>query len=161
MNPMTTQRGFTYIELLVTVALLGLLAMMAVPLLSMDSRRTREFTLQADLRELRSALDNYKQAAEAGKVERPAGSSGYPPSLQILADGVKDKSDASGKKMLYFLRRIPRDPMCNCPNEPAAQTWQLRSYDSSSDDPQAGDDVFDVTSRSQEKGLNGVPYNQW
>lgn len=155
------EHGFTYIELLVASALIGLMAMMALPLLSIQARREREFELSQNLRDIRSAIDRYKQATDSGKIEKSADSSGYPPSLQVLADGVPDRSDASGRGKIYFLRRIPRDPVCDCPEREDADTWLRRSYASPPDDPQAGDDVFDVYSRSQQKGSNEVPYKEW
>jgi general secretion pathway protein G len=158
---MHNQRGFTYIELLVATALLGLMALMVLPRLSIEAHRSRDIALRQALRELRTAIDRYKQAADKGTIEKAAGSSGYPPSLQVLVQGVEDRSDATGQKKIYFLRRLPRDPTCDCAEMDAADTWQLRSYDSPADDPQPGADVFDVASRSPEKGLNGIPYQTW
>ena len=155
------QAGFTYIELLVTVALIGLLATMALPLLAADAKRSREFQLAEDLRMIRTAIDAYKQKTVTGEIEKSAMGSGYPPTLAVLASGVSNRQDPTGQKKFYFLRQVPRDPMCDCPDQSATETWQLRSYNSPPDDPQYNDDVYDVHSRSTEKGLNGIPYKDW
>jgi general secretion pathway protein G len=146
-------RGFTLIELLITVTILALLASVALPLAELAVQRGKEKELRQSLREIREAIDAYKHAADEGRVERPADASGYPPTLAALADGVPDKKKTDGSK-LYFLRRVPRDPMGDA-------DWGLRSYASSAQDPQPGKDVYDVYSRSEDTGLNGVPYKQW
>ena len=112
------------------------------------------------MREIRRAIDSYKEAADDGRIQKSIGDSGYPPTLQALVEGVTDQTDLKGKK-LFFLRRIPRDPVCECPELSPAQTWQLRSYQSSADNPQEGKDVFDVSSRSTRESLNGTLYSQW
>ena len=151
--------GFSLVELLVTVAILSVLALGALPLAELTVQRTKESELRAALRDIRSAIDAYKRAADAGRVARPADTSGYPPSLDVLVQGVTDAKDL-GKKRLYFLRRLPRDPMHGQGGE-SVPDWGLRSYASPSDEPQAGRDVFDVYSRSAAVGLNGVPYRNW
>ena len=103
------QRGFTLMELVVTLALLGLLAMLAAPLAELAVQRSREQALREALREIRGALDRYKAAADRGLIERAAGDSGYPPNLQVLVDGVPNQKSPNDEK-LYFLRRLPRDP---------------------------------------------------
>lgn len=152
--------GFTLIELLLTLALLATLATVAYPLTALMGKREREVELQRSLREIRRAIDTYKEASDDGCIEKSLTASGYPPTLQALVEGVTDKTDLKGKK-LYFLRRIPRDPMCQCPDQAAADTWQLRSYASTGEDPSEGDDVFDIYSRSTRESLNGTPYSQW
>jgi general secretion pathway protein G len=154
------RRGFTLIELVVTVAILGILAAGAVPLLELAAQRSKESELHLALRQIRNGIDAYKAATEAKKVERPEGSSGYPPTLDALVKGVPDVTDPKGH-LIYFLRRLPRDPFEPDASLPAAKTWGLRSYASPPDAPQAGDDVFDVYSRSTGTGLNGVPYREW
>ncbi|WP_294738139.1 type II secretion system protein [uncultured Pseudomonas sp.] len=153
-------KGFTLIELLLTLALLATLATVAYPLTALMGKRDREVELQRSLREIRRAIDSYKEATDTGRIEKSVTASGYPPTLQALVEGVTDKTDLNGKK-LYFLRRIPRDPVCECPELAPQKTWQLRSYKSDPDHPSEGEDVFDVSSRSQRESLNGTPYSQW
>lgn len=153
-------KGFTLIELLLTLALLATLATVAYPLTALMGKRDRELDLQRSLREIRRAIDSYKEASDDGRIEKSVTASGYPPSLQTLVDGVTDQTNLQGQK-LYFLRRIPRDPLYECPELAAEKTWQLRSYKSSADNPQEGEDVFDVSSRSTRESLNGTLYSQW
>ena len=153
-------RGFTLIELVITLAIIGLLASAAMPLAQLVSTREKEADLRAALRDIRTALDEYRRAAQTGHIKQELGASGYPPDLKSLYIGVED--EASEKKInLYFLRRIPRDPFFPDGSVPAEETWGLRSYQSPPDDPQPGDDVFDVYSLSTTKGLNGVAYRDW
>ena len=152
--------GFTLIELMITVAIVAILALGLVPLGELAAQRARESDLRTSLRQIRSALDAYKKAADDGRIERKADASGYPPTLDVLAEGVPDQKSPD-RRRIYFLRRIPRDPFSGEPNLPAARTWGLRSYESPPDSPRPGKDVFDVYSQSEGKGLNGVPYRQW
>jgi general secretion pathway protein G len=152
--------GFTLIELVVTLALLGLLAMMAVPLMEVTQTRARETQLRQGLMEIRTALDRYKAASDAGQIAKPVGSAGYPERLDVLVEGVINSKDPNSAR-LYFLRRVPRDPFSSDPAVPASATWRLRAYDSSAEDPQEGRDVFDVASKSDRLGLNGVAYKDW
>lgn len=152
-------RGFTLVEMLVVLAMLGVLASAARPLLELSVQRSREHELRQGLRTLREALDAYKRAAESGSIPLSPEDSGYPQKLQQLVDGVADARNPNGRK-LYFLRRLPRDPFA--PAElPAAETWGLRSYDSPPDDPRAGKDVFDVFSRSERRALDGSRLKDW
>lgn len=153
------ERGFTLIEVVVTLAIIGLLASMAAPLGETLVRRGKEQELRASLYQLRDAIDAYKRAADAGRIEKSATASGYPPSLQVLVDGVRDVRSAKGAR-LYFLRRIPRDPFADARREPDEQ-WGLRSYASPASDPREGEDVFDVYSLARGKGLNGIAYREW
>jgi general secretion pathway protein G len=123
-------------------------------------QRNKEYELRASLRQIREALDAYKRAVDEGHIFRKAGDSGYPPSLTDLADGVQDAKNPNGVK-LYFLRRIPRDPMYASQIVPAEQTWGVRCYASSHRDPAEGEDVFDVYSLASGKGLNGIAYREW
>jgi general secretion pathway protein G len=153
-------RGFTLIELVVTLAIIGLLAASAMPLAQLVAQREKESDLRAALREIRTALDAYHTAAQTGHIKMELGASGYPPDLKSLYIGVEDT--ASEKKTnLYFLRRVPRDPFFPDSSVHAEETWGLRSYSSPPEDPQSGDDVFDVFSLASGKGLNGISYHDW
>ncbi len=154
-------RGFTIIELVVTVGIVSLLAAAAVPSAQLVFQRQREGELRASLRTIRAAIDAYKQAADTGRIKKKADQTGYPPDLQSLVDGIDDASNPKGDVKIYFLRRLPRDPFWPDATTAAADTWGLRSYASPPDDPQPGDDVYDVYSRSSRTGLNGVPYRDW
>jgi len=153
-------RGFTLIELIVTLAILAVLAMMAAPLAEMSTQRARELELRTSLREIRNAIDAYKKAGDEGRIARALDSTGYPKSLEVLVEGVEDKRDPK-KTKVYFLRRIPRDPFDDDPERPAAETWAKRSYASEPEDPREGADVYDVFTRSEAVGLNGIPYREW
>ncbi|MFC5473636.1 type II secretion system protein [Paraherbaspirillum soli] len=153
-------RGFTLIELIITLALVGVVALVALPLYEITSVRVKETELKLALRQIRSALDAYKTAADTGQIPKLSDESGYPPTLQVLVDGVENSTDPN-KTRLVFLRRIPRDPFFPDASVPAEQTWALRSYGSPPDAPQPGADVFDVASQSTHKGLNGISYTEW
>ena len=149
--------GFTLIEMVVVVAIVGILAAAAQPLLTLATRRQKEFELHRALRSLRTAIDTYHQAVVDGKIAVKA-EDGYPESLQVLVDGVASATVKDRK--VYFLRSVPRDPFAD-PATPAAQTWGLRSYESPADAPQAGRDVFDVYSLAPGNALDGQPYRTW
>lgn len=155
-----SSHGFSFIELIACLAIVSLLLMIALPVAETSVKRTREGELRRSLLEIRQAIDRYKEAADAGRIQLEVGASGYPPDLQVLVDGVVDQASPSGRKM-YFLRRIPRDPMYPGRAEDNGQTWGLRSYASPADAPEEGDDVFDVYSLAAGVGLNGVPYRDW
>jgi len=157
---MKRKNGFTLLELLITVAIVGLLASIALPLSEVTAQRAKEQDLRRALREIREALDAYKRAADDGRVARAADESGYPPSLAALVQGVPDARSPSGGK-LYFLRRVPHDPFAGNPAATGETTWGLRSFDSPPDEPRPGKDVFDVYSMNGGTGLNGVPYKEW
>lgn len=147
-------RGFTLVELVITVAIVALLASIALPLAEVSSQRGKEQDLRRALRELRLAIDAYKQASDDGVIERKADASGYPPTLAALVEGVPDKRNPGAPKV-YFLRKLPRDPVAGDGD------WGLRSYESPSTEPREGADVYDIYSKSEAKGLNGMPYKEW
>lgn len=153
-------RGFTLIELVVTVVIVGLLASAAAPLLELAVKRNREQELRSALREIRTAIDAYKLASDQGRVRKTALQSGYPPNLAALVEGVPD-ARSPDKRLIYFLRRLPPDPTFPDPKANPADTWGKRSYASRPDRPEAGDDVFDVYSLSDKIALNGRPYRLW
>ena len=176
-------RGFTLIELVVTLALVGLMALVAVPLYEVTAVRMKEAELRTALRQIRTALDAYKDAADAGKVQKDPSDSGYPPSLKVLVEGVDAaqtaataglsgstnlsstnlNSNTSGDapSKLMFLRQVPRDPFTPDPSVPAEEQWDTRSYGSPPSDPQPGKDVYDVMSKSTAVGSNGIVYKDW
>ena len=150
--------GFTFIELLVVTTILLILASAVMPLAKVTVQRQREAELRRSLREMRTAIDRYKEAVDnglIGSIDVKAGSEGYPPDLDTLVEGVTVANDASGRK-LKFLRRVPRDPITN------STDWGKRSY---SDKPDAttwgGSSVYDVYSKSTAKSLDGTKYNEW
>ncbi len=145
---------------MITVAIVGLLATSATPLVELTVRRTKEQELKTALREIRTAIDAYKLAADAGRIEVPADASGYPPSLDALFSGVVDYANPEATP-IFFMRRLPRDPFFPDGSVPAAETWGLRSYASPPDSPQAGEDVYDVFSLATGTALNGTNYRDW
>lgn len=155
-----TERGFTLIELLVTLAIMSLLATVIVPVAQVQIQRGKEQALRESLREIRTAIDQYKRASDEGRIRKPAGSSGYPATLAVLVEGAEDQRDPKRRKM-FFLRRVPRDPFNSHAEADAEATWRKRSYASEASDPQEGDDVYDVRTASPLVGLNGVPLSQW
>ena len=160
MTLVRSRAGFTLIELLVTVAIVAILASVALPLAELGVKRTRENELRAALREIRGALDAYKQAGDEGRMLKKADETGYPPNLEVLVEGIEDARSPK-KVKLYFLRRLPRDPLHTDPQTPAAQTWGRRAYDSPHGAPHEGRDVYDVYSLSNAEGMNGIPYREW
>lgn len=158
------------IELLITVVIVAILSTIALPLAELAAQRSKEQELRAALREIRTAIDAYKQAHDEGKASsggkfgtagNTVGETGYPPSLKILVEGVPDPTNPKPDAKIYFLRRVPRDPFATDPSLTAEETWGKRSYESPPDAPRPGDDVYDVYSLSPAVGLNGVPYKEW
>jgi len=154
-------RGFTLIELVITVGIVSLLATAVIPSAQLLYQREHERELRQALRTLRDAIDAYKHASDTGHIKKEADKSGYPPDLNSLVVGIEDAASPKEGVKIYFLRRLPRDPFWPDATTPAADTWGLRAYASPPEDPQPGDDVYDVYSHSARTGLNGVPYRDW
>lgn len=152
--------GFTFIELMITLAIMATLAMVATPMAQVAVQREKERNLRAALIEIREAIDAYKKAADSGRIKLSIGESGYPKELDDLVKGVADERSTT-RQAMYFLRRMPRDPFSPRDDLRASETWSKRSYASPPDNPSEGSDVFDVSSRSELVGLNGVPLKQW
>jgi general secretion pathway protein G len=157
-SPFRRQAGFTFIELLVVTTILIILASAAMPLAKVTVQRQREVELRRGLREMRTAIDKFKDAVDLGQIasiDVRAGSEGYPPDLETLVEGVSVANDASGRK-LKFLRKIPIDPMTN------STEWGLRSYQDKPDSSSwGGQNVYDVFTKSEGTGLDGTKYRDW
>ena len=154
------ERGFTLVEMVMTVAIVGVLASAAMPLASLVSQRSKEQELRQSLLQIREAIDAYRRDFDAGRIAKGTTDSGYPKSLKDLTEGVVDQTSQKKKRIIY-LRRLPRDPLVTDPSVSAAETWGLRSYDSPPEEPSPGNDVFDVYSLNKGVGLNGIPYSKW
>jgi general secretion pathway protein G len=159
-RPPRRAAGFTLIELLITLAILAVLATAVLPVAELTMQRQKEQELRLALREIRAAIDAYKRAYDEGRMQRSVNTTGYPPSLDVLVDGVEDLRTPKRSK-IYFLRRVPRDPFETNPDVSPADTWAKRAYASEPNEPREGDDIYDVMSRSTKTGLNGLPYNKW
>jgi general secretion pathway protein G len=155
---MHRQRGYTFVEIAVVAAIVAVLASAALPLASVTMQRTREIELRRNLREIRTAIDKFKDAADQNLIspnDIDSDAEGYPPTLQVLVDGVTPANDTSGRKLRY-LRRIPIDPMTR------TTTWGLRS---SRDQPDSrawgGQNVYDIYTTSEGRALDGTNYRDW
>jgi general secretion pathway protein G len=150
--------GYTFVELVVVGTMLLILASAVLPLVRVTAQRQREVELRRALREMRVAIDRFKDAADQGMIGGPdlrAGANGYPANLEILVEGVGVVGDASGRK-LRFLRRIPIDPMTK------STEWGMRSYQDAPDATTwGGQSVFDVFTTSGATALDGTKYRDW
>ena len=148
------RRGFTLIELIVSIFIISILVGLALPLAKNSIKREKEFELRSALREMRTAIDKYKDASDRGFIQMKVDTDGYPETLQVLVEGVQMVGQVD--KKLKFLRRIPRDPMTD------KADWGLRSYQ---DDPKStswgGQDVFDVYTKSEGTAFDGTKYKEW
>lgn len=165
---MRGMRGFTLIELVVTLALLGVLSMGAVPLVEVTYTRMKEAELRRSLRVIRTALDEYRAAVDAGLIARRAGDSGFPPNLDALTQpqpllSARAGSGDDGPRTMVLLRRLPRDPFHPDASVPPAQTWKTRRYGSLPDEWEldGSSDVFDLASKSDHTALDGTRYDSW
>jgi general secretion pathway protein G len=151
-------RGYTFVELLVVITILLILASAVLPLAQVTSQRQREGELRRSLREMRTAIDKFKDGVDTGQIpttELSPGSEGYPKDLESLVEGVTAANDATGRKLKY-LRRIPIDPMTN------SSDWGLRSYQDKPDSTSwGGQNVFDVYSKANGTALDGTKYRDW
>ena len=153
------EAGFTFVELLVVTALVAILATAVMPLAKVTMQRQREIELRRALREIRTAIDQYKDAADQGQIPPTSvrvGSEGYPPDLQTLVVGVRAAGEGGSDRKLKFLRRIPIDPLMR------SAEWGLRAYEDKPDSKSwGGQDVYDVYSKSEGTALDGTKYADW
>lgn len=158
MRPRKSEDGYTFIELLVVSTIVLILASAVMPLAKVTATRAREAELRRDLREIRTAIDRFKDAADLGQIaplELKAGNENYPADLQTLVDGVAANNDATGRK-LKFLRKVPVDPMTH------STEWGLRSYQDSPDARSwGGSNVFDIYTTFEGTALDGSKYRDW
>ena len=164
------RRGLSIIELIITVVILSVLGMLVLPLTQMTAKRAKELELRRNLREIRTAIDKYKdaydEAVKQGKKQKVTDKSGYPETLELLVEG--DDFGELGKDKKKFLRRIPPDPFNHSkgeggkPSKDAKDMWGLRSYKDKPDSTQwGGEDVFDVYSLSEETAIDETKYKDW
>ena len=150
--------GYTFIEIAIVSAIIAILASAILPLAKVTMQRERELELRRELRDMRTAIDKFKDAADQNKIspnDLPASAEGYPPTLQVLVDGVAVANDTTGTK-LRFLRRIPIDPLTH------STDWGMRSSRDQADSKSwGGQNVFDVFTKNDGKGLDGTKYSDW
>ena len=148
------EAGFTLAELVMVAAVLTILATATLPVAKFTAKRSKEADLKLDLREMRTAIDEYKRYSDAGLIQVDLGTEGYPKKLSVLVEGVPIVGQVD--KKLKLLRRIPVDPMTG------KDEWGFRSYQDDWDATSwGGQDIYDVYSLSKGAGLNGVPYRKW
>jgi general secretion pathway protein G len=156
----SSRKGFTLVELLIVLLVLSVLTWVALPLTKVAVQRGKEIELRRSLRLVRGAIDGYKKLADEKKFEFDEETEGYPPTLEILVEGIEIKDQAEGgetrTRIVKFLRRIPKDPMTG------STEWGLRSYQDDPDTDSWGEEnVYDVYTRSQAKALDGSRYRDW
>ena len=151
-------RGYTFVELIVVTTIVLILASAVQPLVRVTITRQKESELRRTLREVRTAIDKYKDAADMQMIpptELKFGAEGYPPTLETLVEGVSVANDATGRK-LKFLRRVPTDPITG------SDEWGMRSYQDKPDATRwGGQNVYDVYSLSEGTALDGTKYRDW
>jgi general secretion pathway protein G len=157
MSARREERGFTYLELVATAAIIMIMASAIMPMARVTRKRQKELELRRELRILRTAIDEYKKMVDAGRIggmDVKLGSEGYPPTLEILVEGVSQVGTVD--KKLKFLRRIPVDPMTR------TLEWGLRCYQDDADsDSWCGSNVYDVYTKSQGEALDKTKYSDW
>lgn len=157
-RPRDGQCGYTFVELLVVTALLAILASAVMPMARVATQRQREIELRRALREMRTAIDRFKDAADQGLISNTdleARNEGYPPDLDVLVEGMPAAADPLGRRKLKFLRRVPIDPMTRT-------DWGKRSYQDRPDSRSwGGQNVFDVYTTSDGTALDGTKYSDW
>ena len=155
---MSTERGYSFVELLIVTAILFILASAVMPLAQVASQRQRESELRSALRQMRTAIDKFKDSVDQGRIattEVSPGSENYPKDLETLVEGVPVQNDQSGAK-LKFLRKVPIDPMTN------STEWGLRAYQDKPGSTTWGrGNVFDVYTKSSATALDGTKYKDW
>ena len=153
------KRGFTLVEMLVTLTILAILSTAALPLAKISVKREKEITLRRNLRLIRDAIDGYKKLIDEYKIQVDEETEGYPPDLETLVKGIEVEISEEGKKrtkVFKFLRRIPKDPMTN------SYDWELRSYQDDRDSNSwGGENVYDIYTKSMGTALDGTKYKDW
>lgn len=153
------KKGFTLVEMLVTLTIVSILALAVLPLAKTAVKREKEITLRRNLRMMREAIDAYKKLADEKAFEFDEETEGYPPDLETLVEGIEAKIEVDGQettKLIKFLRRVPKDPMTN------SFDWGLRSYQDDFDsDIWGGENVYDVYTKSPGTALDGSKYKEW
>ena len=154
-----SKKGFTLTELLITIAILAILAAAVLPLAKVSVKREKEIELRRNLRVIREAIDAYKKLADEKKFEYDEETYGYPPDLETLLNGIEIKEEEEGKeieRIVKFLRRIPKDPMMN------SYDWGLRSYQDDLDSTAwGGENIYDVYTRTPGTALDDSKYREW
>ncbi len=151
-------KGFTLVEMIITLTILAVLAGAVIPLAKVAVKREKEIELRRNLRIIREAIDAYKKLADEKRIEVEDDTEGYPPTLEVLIEGVelKEGNEESETKIMKFLRRIPKDPMTN------STDWGLRSYQDDPDsDNWGGENVYDIYTKSLGTALDGTKYKDW